>query len=239
MQMTQKEGSQQNTMLETGHPPMCRASQLSLIVFPRVSFLSQRWKLLYIRHIKRWVLAHPTAHRWASSHTLQSPQSPDQAAEKNFSMWMVYIHCHKPTLSQPLDGSMLKQGILPLRVCLPIGSFLSASSPHRQLAHLQHSETRFQFLTAIQDPSVFGHPLFERVLVCGEKREEEIKGCCLPCRKQLPRQDSLWEGKARETTQPRPLLWSLASTLTPEADFTHWNPVYSQGLRMWSTLYNA
>lgn len=203
--------------------PSHMQNQPALIVFPRVSLLSP----LYIRHIKRWVLAHPTAHQWASSHMLQSLQSPDQAAEKNLSMWMVCIHCHKPKLSQPLDGSMLKQGILPLRVCLPIGSFLSASSPHRQLAHLQHSETRLQFLTAIQDPSVFGHPLFERVLVCGEKREEEIKGCCLPCRKRLPRQDSLWEGTARETTQPRPLLWSLASTLTPEADFTHWNPVYS------------
>lgn len=194
--MTQKEGSHQNIMLETGHLSICRTSQLSLIVFPyqlslivcpTVSLLSQCWKLFHIRHIKRWVLTHPTAGQWASSHRLQSLQSPDQAAEKNLSMWMVCIHCHKPTLSQPLDGPMLKQGILPLQVCLPIGSFLSASSPHRQLAHLQHSETRFQFLTAIQDPSVFGHPLFERVLVCGEKRKEEIKSCCLPCRKQLPR----------------------------------------------------
>lgn len=73
-----------------------------------------------------------------------------------------------------LDGSMLQHGILPIQAFLAVGPFLSLSSAHRQLAH-RTTLTPLQFLRAIQDPSVFGHPLFERVLVCGKKRKEEIK----------------------------------------------------------------
>lgn len=95
-----------------------------------------------------------------------------------------------------------------------MGPFLLAGFLRRQPAHLYNSQTRSHFLRAIQDQSVFGHPLFERVLVCGKKRKEEITDWCLPCRKQLPRWKRLSEGerKAEETTQPRPLLWSLAGT---------------------------
>lgn len=149
-------------------------------------FPSQHWKLFDIRRIKQLVLWHATN----SSMNTFSPISISSVTWPGRWEWFQYVNDKHSLLQlklrQSLDGSMSKQRILPLQVFLALDSLLSASFPHRQLAHCT-TLTRFQFLRAIQDPSVFGHPLFERVLVCGKKRKEEIKDWCLPCKKQLPR----------------------------------------------------
>lgn len=91
------------------------------------------------------------------------------------------------------------------------GTFISVNwNAYRLLARTHNSWTHFPFLKATPDQSVFGHPLFERVLVCGKKRKEKIRDWWLPVGNSCQdRKTSVCEGKRRRKPHNQDLFCGL------------------------------
>lgn len=120
---------------------------------------------------------------------------------------MRYIHSLlQVKFSEPLECSRVKQRILAV-----MGTFISVNwNAYRLLAHTHNSWTHFPFLKATQDQSVFGHPLFERVLVCGKKGKEKIRDWWLPVGNSCQdRKTSVCEGKRRRKPHNQDLFCGL------------------------------